>query len=48
MVYRSSGLRGLFAGFVPTVLRAAPSNAAIFWVYEMVAKEMKRAQAHLM
>ena len=43
-VYRTSGMRGLFAGFVPTVLRAAPSNAAIFYVYEEVSRAMKAAQ----
>ena len=37
-------MRGLFAGFVPTVLRAAPSNAAIFYVYEEVSRAMKAAQ----
>ena len=48
MVYRTAGMRGLFAGFVPTVLRAAPSNAAIFYVYEVVVKELKRAQDGLL
>jgi hypothetical protein len=33
-VYASGGLRALYAGATPTMLRAAPSNAAIFVVYE--------------
>jgi len=33
-VYRSGGAAALYAGFLPTLLRAAPSNAAIFVGYE--------------
>lgn len=33
-IYRAGGTRALYAGFVPTLLRAAPSNAAIFVFYE--------------
>jgi hypothetical protein len=33
-IYRTGGIRGLYAGFLPTILRAAPSNAAIFVGYE--------------
>ncbi|BFZ54646.1 mitochondrial ornithine carrier protein [Savitreella phatthalungensis] len=31
---RETGFRGFFRGWGVTVVRAAPSNAAIFWVYE--------------
>jgi hypothetical protein len=41
-VYKSAGVRGLYAGFLPTILRAAPSNAAIFVVYEMVNSRLKQ------
>jgi hypothetical protein len=37
-IYRAGGLRALYAGIVPTVIRAAPSNAVIFWAYEESAK----------
>lgn len=40
-LYRTTGIRGLYAGLLPTMLRAAPSNAAIFWVYELAARAMK-------
>ena len=37
-IYRAGGLRALYAGILPTVVRAAPSNAVIFWAYEEAAK----------
>lgn len=40
-IYRTEGIRGLYAGLLPTMVRAAPSNAAIFWVYEVAVKGMK-------
>jgi hypothetical protein len=40
-MYQRGGLRGLYSGFFPTVIRAAPSNAAIFVVYEWSAKLLK-------
>ena len=40
-MYGRGGLRGLYSGFFPTVIRAAPSNAAIFVVYEWCAKLLK-------
>jgi hypothetical protein len=33
-IYSSGGIRGLYAGLLPTLMRAAPSNAAVFLVYE--------------
>jgi hypothetical protein len=33
-VYRAGGTAALYAGFLPTLMRAAPSNAAIFVGYE--------------
>jgi mitochondrial ornithine carrier protein len=37
-LYRTVGLRGLYAGMLPTFLRAAPSNAVIFLGYEWAAR----------
>lgn len=34
LIYRSGGLRGLYSGLLPTLVRAAPANAAVFLVYE--------------
>lgn len=41
-VYRTAGMRGLYAGFIPTVIRAAPSNSVIFVAYEWTSAELKR------
>ncbi|KAJ7321187.1 hypothetical protein OS493_035361 [Desmophyllum pertusum] len=35
--YKTSGLRGLFSGLGPTLLRAFPTNAVIFSVYNFVS-----------
>jgi Mitochondrial carrier protein len=40
-IYRAQGIRGLYAGLTPTMIRAAPSNAAIFLVYEWSIKHIK-------
>lgn len=40
-VYRQVGLRGLYTGILPTLARAAPSNAAVFLLYEWSHKFMK-------
>ena len=37
-IYRAGGMRALYAGITPTLLRAAPSNAIIFLVYEEAIK----------
>lgn len=37
-MYRNVGLRGLYAGIWPTIIRAAPSNAVIFLGYEWAAR----------
>mmetsp|Transcript_24636 Transcript_24636/g.85700 ORF Transcript_24636/g.85700 Transcript_24636/m.85700 type:complete len:315 (-) Transcript_24636:99-1043(-) len=37
-VYRAEGVRGLYRGIGPTLLRAAPANAAIFLFYELTAR----------
>ncbi len=39
-IYRAGGLRALYAGMTPTIIRAAPSNAAIFVTYEWAAKHL--------
>ena len=37
-IYRVGGLRALYAGMMPTIIRAAPSNAVIFVAYEWASK----------
>lgn len=37
-IFRAGGMRSLYAGITPTVIRAAPSNAVIFWAYEESSK----------
>ncbi|QPG73073.1 hypothetical protein FOA43_000378 [Brettanomyces nanus] len=37
-IFRKFGYRGFFKGFVPTMLRAAPANAATFMVFEEVMR----------
>jgi hypothetical protein len=39
-IYSARGIRGLYAGLLPTLLRAAPSNAAVFLVYEHMMQLM--------
>lgn len=39
-IYRAGGLRGLYAGLLPTLVRAAPANAAVFFVYEHAIQAM--------
>ncbi|KAK7694768.1 hypothetical protein QCA50_001956 [Cerrena zonata] len=34
LIYTTIGLRGFFAGLTPCLLRAFPSNACAFYVYE--------------
>lgn len=38
-VWRHHGFRGFFKGWGITVIRAAPSNALIFWVYETLMRK---------
>lgn len=40
-VYSHVGFRGLYAGISPTLMRAAPSNAAVFYVYGQVTQAME-------
>jgi len=37
-IVQTEGLRGLYRGWGVTALRAAPSNAAVFFAYEMCMK----------
>lgn len=41
-LYRAEGVRGLYRGFAPCVVRAFPANGAAFVVYEMVSKLLDR------
>lgn len=40
-VYSIAGLRGFFAGLTPSLLRAFPSNACAFYVYEGLMRGFK-------
>eukprot|EP01132_Coremiostelium_polycephalum_P000472 gene472-598_t len=40
LIYKQEGVKGLFRGYTPTIIRAFPSNAALFSVYEFMIKLM--------
>ncbi|KAM9994823.1 hypothetical protein ACTFIY_001006 [Dictyostelium cf. discoideum] len=37
-IYSKEGVKGLFRGYTPTIIRSFPANAAMFSVYELVIK----------
>jgi len=39
-IYKQHGVRGLYAGITPTLVRAAPSNAAVFVTYEWLSNHL--------
>lgn len=39
-VYRAQGIKGFFKGFAPTILRAAPANAATFYAFELTMRAL--------
>lgn len=39
-VYKARGIAGFFKGFVPTMLRAAPANAATFYAFELTIRAL--------
>lgn len=39
-IHNSSGYRGFFKGFTPTMVRAFPANAATFLGYEFVTRSL--------
>lgn len=39
-IYRTKGIKGLYRGYAPTVMRAMPSNAIIFSVYELTRRAL--------
>ncbi|GAM24392.1 hypothetical protein SAMD00019534_075670 [Acytostelium subglobosum LB1] len=41
-IYQKDGIRGLYRGYVLTVMRAFPANAAMFTVYEMTMKALDK------
>jgi hypothetical protein len=41
-IYRARGITGLYAGLGPTLARAIPANAAVFYVYDVVSRAMLR------
>lgn len=41
-IWRTHGLRGFTKGFLPTMLRAFPANAATFFAYEMVSHNLNQ------
>lgn len=40
-LYKTNGLRGMYRGWGITVSRAAPSNAVLFFVFELMAKYLQ-------
>ncbi|KAK7205377.1 mitochondrial carrier domain-containing protein [Myxozyma melibiosi] len=38
--FQTSGVKGFFRGFVPTILRAAPVNASTFYAFELAMRAM--------
>lgn len=41
-IYQRTGLRGLYAGLTPTLIRAIPANAAIFFIYEWASQFLQK------
>lgn len=41
-IYKTKGIRGLFKGYFPTILRAFPVNATCFLVYEHIMKFLNK------
>lgn len=41
-IYKTSGFKGFFKGFTPTMIRAFPANAATFLGYELVMTTFKK------
>lgn len=39
-VFKEQGVKGFFKGFVPTILRAAPANAATFYAFEITIRAL--------
>lgn len=37
-IYAKEGVRGLYRGYIPTVIRAFPANAVMFSVYELLSR----------
>jgi len=37
-IYKANGIGGFFKGFTPTILRAAPANAATFYAFELTMR----------
>ncbi|EPX70656.1 carrier with solute carrier repeats [Schizosaccharomyces octosporus yFS286] len=40
-IYSTSGMKGFYRGFIPVIVRAAPVNAATFYVYETVSQSVR-------
>ncbi|KAI0695138.1 mitochondrial carrier [Cytidiella melzeri] len=45
-IYVTSGTRGFFAGLSPTILRAFPTNACAFYVYEGLMRTFQAEKLH--
>ena len=39
-VHQESGLRGFYRGWLPTIVRSFPVNAATFYVYELTLQAL--------
>ena len=40
-IYRAQGIAGLYAGVIPSMLRAAPAHSALFLCYEFVSNALR-------
>eukprot|EP00026_Physarum_polycephalum_P013593 Phypoly_transcript_14010.p1 GENE.Phypoly_transcript_14010~~Phypoly_transcript_14010.p1 ORF type:complete len:303 (-),score=26.70 Phypoly_transcript_14010:18-926(-) len=41
-IYQTEGRRGLYRGYIPTVIRAFPANAVMFSSYEMISRLLSK------
>lgn len=42
-IYKTSGFKGFFKGFTPTMIRAFPANAATFLGYELIISTFNKS-----
>jgi len=40
LIVAADGVRGLYRGLTPALLRAAPANAAVFLIYETLTRAL--------
>lgn len=40
-MYQRYGIKGFYRGLIPTLLRAMPANASVFYAYEMISTTLE-------